>query len=78
MIPADAIHENTGQIQVSVRVIDASQLEPAPSIAITNSESAVKPAALDLSGSQVLLAALTGLCAVGLLLWAFLKLWVYE
>jgi hypothetical protein len=78
MIPANAVHQNAGQIQLSVRVVEASQLEPAPSIASSNSQSAAKPVGLNLSGSQVLVAALTGLSALGLLLWAFLRLWVYE
>jgi len=90
MIPANEIHEQTGQIQVSVKVLDAAQLVSAsiaaPTIPAITASAPVVPAAeppfepegLTLSGSQVLVASLAGLCAIGLFLWAFLKLWVYE
>ena len=74
MIRAGEIRKGNGQIQFSLAVLKATQLQPRvklPSPSFTRNE-------INLSGSQVLVGWLSALCTVGLLLWAFIKLWLFE
>lgn len=79
MIRADEIRKGNGQIQFSLSVLEATQLQPGvklsnvspPFPSLTRNE-------INLSGSQVLVGWLSALCTVGLLLWAIIKLWLFE
>jgi hypothetical protein len=78
MIRTGEIREGVGQIQFSLGVLGATQLQPklklvkaAPALPSTRE-------GICLSGSQVLVAFVSALSSVSLLLWAFLHLWLFE
>jgi hypothetical protein len=78
MIRAGEMRKGNGQIQFSLKVLDAPQLRPR--LSVVNAEPAPSFArnGINLSGSQVLVGWLSALCAVGLLSWAIIQLWLFE
>lgn len=77
MIRADEIRRGKGQIQFSLTVLESTPLRLGNDAAAGSAPSGAPPG-LSLSGSQVLIGWVSALTAVGLLLWAFLKLWLFE
>ena len=77
MIRADEIRRGKGQIQFSLTVLESRPLRLGNDAAAGSAPSGAAPG-LSLSGSQVLIGWVSALSAVGLLLWAFLKLWLFE
>jgi hypothetical protein len=78
MIRAGEIRKGNGQIQFSLSVLETTQLRPKRKVGIANPTPSFIRNGIDLSGSQVLVGWLSALCAVGLLLWAIIKLWLFE
>ena len=78
MIRAGEIRKGNGQIQFSLAVLEATQLRPKLKVGIANPSPSSTRNEINLSGSQVLVGALSALCTVGLLLWAIIKLWLIE
>jgi hypothetical protein len=78
MIRTGEIREGVGQIQFSLGVLEASQLQPKLKSAKAAPAPPFTSEGISLSGSQVLVAFLSALSSVSLLLWAFLHLWLFE
>jgi hypothetical protein len=78
MISAGEIRNDNGQIQFSLTVLETTQPRPKLKWVDANPASSFTPNRIDLSGSQVLAGCLSAFCSVGLLLWAFLHLWLFE
>ncbi len=78
MIRADEIREGLGQIQFSLGVLEATQLQPKLKLVQAAPARPFTREGISLSGSQVLVAFLSALGSVSLLLWAFLHLWLFE
>jgi hypothetical protein len=78
MISTGEIRNNNGQIQFSLTVLETTQLRPKLKLVDANPASSFTPHRIDLSGSQMLAGCLSAFCSVGLLLWAFLHLWLFE
>ena len=76
MIRADEIRKRNGQIQFSLTVLETAQLRPKPEAGNIIPAPSFTYNGIDLSGSHVL--GCISAFAVGLLLWAFLKLWLFE
>jgi hypothetical protein len=78
MISTAEIRKGNGEIQFSLTVLEATQLRPKLRLVNRNSVSSSTRNRIDLSGSQVLVGCISALCSVGLMLWAFLHLWLFE
>ena len=78
MISAGEIRNDNVQIQFSLTVLETTQLRPKLKWVDANPASSFTPNRIDLSGSQLLAGCLSAFCSVGLLLWAFLHLWLFE
>jgi hypothetical protein len=76
MTHAEEITQGNCVIQSSVTVLETTQWpRERPCIKLGP---AIRPHEINLSGSQVLVRFLSALSTIGLLLWAFLKLWLFE
>jgi hypothetical protein len=78
MIRADEIRRGNGQIQFSLTVLDSTQLRPRLRVSNARPAPSFTRNEISLSGSQVLVGSLSALCTVGLLLWAIIRLWLFE
>jgi|HubBroStandDraft_6_1064221.scaffolds.fasta_scaffold2066871_1 hypothetical protein len=78
MIRAGEIRKGNGQIQFSLAVLEATQLQPSVKLSNVNPSPSFTRNEFNLSGSQVFVGSLSALCTVGLLLWAIIKLWLIE
>jgi len=78
MIRAGEIRKGNGQIQFSLAVLEATQLQPRMKLSNANPSRSFTRNEINLSGSQVLVGSLSALCKVALLLWAIIKLWQFE
>ena len=78
MIRIDEIRKGDGHIQFSLTILETTRLRPRPTVGNTDSAPSFTNNGINLSGSQVLVGCLSALCSVGLLLWAFLRLWLFE
>jgi hypothetical protein len=78
MIHTGEIQQGNGQMQFSLTVLEAAQLPPKLKLVNANPAPPFTGNRINLCGSQVLVGCLSALCSVGLLLWAFLHLWLFE
>lgn len=78
MIRAGEMRKGNGQIEFSLKVLDAPQLRPRPSVGNAKPYPSFAREGINLSGSQVLVGRGSVLCAFGLLLWAIIQLWLFE
>lgn len=78
MIRTDEIREGNGQIQLRLALLETAQLPPKSQVRAAVAPRPFPPYELNLSGSQLLIGCISALCAVGLLLWVFMKLWLFE
>ena len=78
MIRAGEIRKGNGQIQFSLAVLAATQLQPRVKLSNADPSPSFTRNEINLSGSQVLAGPLSALFTVGLLLWAIIKLWLIE
>jgi len=78
MIRAEEIGTEDSQIRLPVMVFETTQLRPNSQVPATESLRNLSPYEVNLSDTQLLLGFICALSAVGLLLWAFLKLWLFE
>ena len=76
MIHADELREGDGQIQFSLAALDAGKLRPKPRVmnkGVAVARGAVSPYEINLSGSQLLVWLMVGLCFVSLFAWGFVR-----
>jgi hypothetical protein len=78
MIRAGEVRKGNGQIQFSVTVLDTTQFRPRLSVSNAKPASSLARNGLNLSGCQIVVGWLSALCAVALLLWAIIQLWLFE
>ena len=78
MIRAGEIRKSNGQIQFSFAVLEATQRQPRVKLSNANPSPSFTRNEISLSGSQGLVGWLSALCTVGLLLWAIIRLWIFE
>ena len=78
MIRAGEIRKGNGQIEFSLTVLETTQLRPRLKLGDGKPAPSFTRNGISLTGSQVLVGFLSALCSVGLLLWAFLRLWLFE
>jgi len=78
MIRAGEIRKGNGQIQFSLTVLEATQLQPKRKPGNANPAPSFARSGISLSGFQVLVGWLSALCTVALLLWAIIQLWLVE
>jgi hypothetical protein len=79
MIRAEEITQGNCPIQSSVTVRERAQRRQEPQIApVIKLGPSIRTHEINLSGPQVLVGFLSVLSTVGLLLWAFLNLWLFE
>ena len=77
MIRADEIRKGNGQIQFCLSVLE-TQLQTKLTLRSSNAAPSFTRNEINLSGSRVLVGSLSALGTVGLLLWAIIKLWLFE
>jgi len=78
VIRTGEIPQGVGQIQFSLGVLEAAQLQPKRKFVKSAPVPPFTGEGISLSGSQVLVAFLSALSSASLLLWAFLHLWLFE
>lgn len=78
MIRADEIRNGNGQIKFSLLVLESKHLRLKKDVVADSSARSGRTNELRLSAFQVLVACVSAFCVVGLLLWALLKLWLFE
>lgn len=77
MIRTGEIRKGNGQIQFSLAVLETTRLRA--KLKVDNSDPALSFSqnGINLSCSRVLIS-LSALCAIGLLLWVIIQLWLFE
>ncbi len=78
MIRADELRKGNGQIQFSLLVLESKHLRLKKDAVAGNSAPSGRVNELSLSGFQMLVGYVSAVCVVGLVLWALLKLWLFE
>jgi hypothetical protein len=78
MIRTGEVRKNNGQIQFSLMVLGTTQLRSELKLVDANPISSVTRNRINLSGSQVLVGCVSAFYSIGLLLWAVLRLWLFE
>jgi len=78
MVGAEEISNENRSIQFSLKVTETKELRPKPEVRAAETTGALAPYQINISGSQLLIGSVSALCALGILLWAFLKLWLFE
>lgn len=81
MIHTDELPKNEGQMQFSLAALEDTRLQPKARVMAEDFAISQRPASpyeINLSGSQILVGLMSALCLVGLLLWGFLRLWLFE
>lgn len=78
MIRADEIRKGLGQIQFSLAVLDTAQLKPRLIRGVDATTRSFARSEIDFSGSQVLIGFVSALGGVSLLIWAIVRLWLFE
>jgi hypothetical protein len=78
MMRAEEITKEDDQIRLSVTVLETTQLRPKKEVYTDKSVHSRAPYELNLSGSQLLVGFMSALSAVGLMLWVFLTLSLFQ
>jgi hypothetical protein len=78
MIRTDEIRKGSGQLQFSLTVLESPQFRPKVTLGTGNPASLITRGGVNLTGSQVLVGFLSALCTTCLLLWAIIRLWLFD
>ena len=78
MIAPSEAREGAGQIEFPLATWEGTKVQPKPAATRPDQYAAVAQFEINLSGSHFLAGFATALCFVGVLLWAVLKLWLFE
>lgn len=78
MIRADEVRKGNGQTQFSLLVLESKRLRVKKDAIADNAAASSRTKELSLSGFRVLVGCVLAVCLVGLLLWALLKLWLFQ
>ena len=77
MISAETVAKDNDPIQVSITVLETTQSQLGKKARTDESVHSLAPYRLNLSGSQLLVGFTSIFSGVGLLLWAFVRLWLF-
>jgi hypothetical protein len=78
MIGVEEVVKENNQTQFRLGILDTTGLRPKTKVGATDAVRALAPYEINVSGSQLLIGSGFALCAVGLLVWAFVRLWLFE
>lgn len=78
MIGADGSGKTAVEIRLPLTVPEGTKLQRNAVVIRERQDISLRRAAINLSGSQLLVGFTSALCLAGLLLWALLKLWLFE
>jgi hypothetical protein len=78
MIHAGEIQNDPSSIQVSMMFVETAETPLDSSIFAAGEANSGRPGELTLTGSQVLAGCVSVLGTVGLLVWAVIRLWLFE
>jgi hypothetical protein len=78
MISATGIRADPSQVRVPVTVFETAQLRPDSQVPTAAAVRNVAPFEVNLSGTQLAVGFISALSGVSLLLWVFLRLWLFE
>ena len=78
MIGADGSGKTAVEIRLPLTVPEGTKLQRNAVVIRERQDISLRRAAIKLSGSQLLVGFTSALCLAGLLLWALLKLWLFE
>ena len=78
MIGADGSGKTAVEIRLPLKVREVTKLQRNAVVIRERQDISLRRAAINLSGSQLLVGFTSALCLAGLLLWALLKLWLFE
>lgn len=78
MIRLEEIRKGSGQIQVKLRILEMEQLRVKEGATAADCEPSDRPSGISLSGFRVVIRRVSTLRAISQVLWAFLKLWLFE
>jgi hypothetical protein len=78
MIGADESGNTAGEIALPLTVLEGTKAQRNAVVIRERQDISLRRAAINLSGSQLLVGFTSALCLAGLLLWALLKLWLFE
>jgi hypothetical protein len=78
MIAPSEVREGADQIGFPLAAYEGTKVQLKPAATRPDQDAAVARFEINLSGSQLLPGFATALCFVGVLLWAFLQLWLFE
>ena len=78
MIHAEGIQDNPSPVQFSAMLIGTAEMSLDSSIVTAEEANSGRPGELNLTGSQVLAGCVSALGTVALLLWAVIRLWLFE
>jgi hypothetical protein len=78
MIGAKEIVRESDPTQFQLRVLDSTELGTKKKVGASDAINAIAPFEIAITGSQLLIGSVSALCAVALMVWAFLKLWLFE
>ena len=81
MIRADEIRKGNGQIDFALTVLGTPEYRPrlrASNTGISRAAVATAASGINLSGSQLFTALVSGMCMIGVMLWVVIQLWLFE
>ena len=78
MVYADEIQKGPGEIQFSMTVVEALPVGIVSNADGSETAQAARPGELSLTGNQVLAGCAAAFSVAGALLWAVIKLWLFE
>ena len=78
MIGADKSGNTAAEISLPLTVLEGTKAQRNAVVIRERQDISLRRAAINLSGSQLLVGFTSALCLAGLLLWALLKLWLFE
>ncbi len=78
MIAPGEVRQVAGQIEFPLAARKGIRVQPKSAATLSDQDAALAHFEINLSGSQILAGLAAAFCFVGVLLWAVLKLWLFE
>jgi hypothetical protein len=78
MIGAEEVVNENNATQFQFQVLESMELGPKRNVGATDAVRAMPAYEINITGTQLLIGLASALCGVGLMVWAFLKLWLFE
>ena len=78
MVGVDELRKTAAEMPFPLTVLEDAKVRLNPSVIRKGEDLPLPGIGVDLSGSQVLVGFASALCLTGVLIWAVLKLWLFE